>query len=352
MGKKQHYVPQFLLRNWSDDKSSIKTYLLNENKVIPAASISSQAQKHYLYGEDQVIEEILCSLEEESSLIISKFLTGNLNLSLEERKTIIHFIAMQNVRTPNAIQRTNDMATALARDLLIKEKQFEEFRENIKDLNVSFTDPSAKQLEFFLSTFLMYIDLKICLLKANDKNNFIIGQDPIITLNPYLEEKKWPGPKRGIGLRGVIIILPISPLHTLCLYDKSVYRILNGNNISYLNDEDINLLNEYQFLTTDNVIFYKNLLGNFEDFTKETENYRNNPKANVQDYINVEDPQKMLVATQWEEYGLPQKFSFYAIRESAYKMELNSYSVVRENTFYAEQYYRSDPKFSFLFKDR
>lgn len=352
MGKKQHYVPQFLLRNWSEDKSSIKTYLLNENRIIPTAPISSQAQKHFFYGEDQEVENILCQLEEQSSLIISKLLVENFELSMEERGVIVHFIAMQNIRTPNAIQQTNDMASALARDLLIKEKKFEEFKENIKYLNVGFTDPTAKQLEFFLSTFLMYTDLKLCLLKANNDNEFVIGQDPIITLNPYLVEKRWPGPKRGIGIRGVIIVLPISPLYSLCLYDKTVYKILNGNNVSCLNNGDIDTLNKFQFLTTDNVIFFNNSLNNPEAITEETKRYREQPKANVQDFVNEKDPRKMLVAIQLEEYGLPQNFSFCAIREAAYRMVLDSYTVVRENTFYAERYYRSDPKFQFLFKDR
>ena len=352
MGKKQHYVPQFLLRNWSEDKSSIKTYLLNENRVVQTASISSQAQKPFFYGKDQEVESILCQLEEESALIIAKLLTENFELSIEERGVIVHFIAMQNIRTPNAIQQTNDMASALARDLLIKEKKFEEFKENIKDLNVEFTDPTAKQLEFFLSTFLMYTDLKLCLLKANNDNKFVIGQDPVITLNPYLVEKRWSGPKRGIGIRGVIIILPVSPLYSLCLYDKTVYKIMNGNNVSCLNNDDIYLLNKYQFLTTDNVIFFNNSLNNPDAITEETKKYRAQPKANVQDFINEKDPRKMLVAMQLEEYGLPQNFRFCAIMEAAYRMVLDSYTVVRENTFYAERYYRSDPKFQFLFKDR
>lgn len=352
MGKRQHYVPQFLLRNWSDDKSSIRVYLLNENKIIPSASISSQAQKKYLYGEDQEIEKILCSLECEASVVISKLLTENLKLSMKERGVIIHFIAMQNYRTPNAIQQINDMTSAFARDLLFKEKKFEEFGDVIKKLEVVSSNPEIIQLSLFLSSFLIYADLKLCLLKANDEKKFIIGQHPIITLNPYLVERNFPGSKRGIGLRGAIIILPISPLYILCLYDKSVYKILNGNNVSYLNNEDIDLLNKYQFLTTDSAIFFYDSLKNPEIFAKETEEYREQSKANVKDLFNVDDPRRILIEMQLENYGLSQKFNFLAIRESAYRMKLDSCSVIRENTFCAERYYRSNPNFSFLFKDR
>jgi hypothetical protein len=352
MGKKQHYVPQFLLRNWSEDKSSIKTYLLKENRVVPSASISSQAQKHYLYGEDQDIEKTLCLLEDHTIPVISKLLLENINLSIGERELIDCFIAMQNVRTPNAIQQTNDMFSAFAKDLLVKEKSFEKFNEEIQRLQITLNAPIEQQMELFLTSFLIYKDLKLCLLKANGKKSFIIGQDPVITLNPYLVERNWPGPKRGIGMKGVMIILPISPLYTLCLYDQDIYKISNDTKIIMLNNDDINLLNEYQFLTTDNVIYFKDSHINFELFANQTKEFREQPKANVQDFVNIKDPQEMLIAMQLKEYKLPQKFDFYTIKETAYRLDLNSHSVIRENTFNAEKIYRNDPKLKFLFNDK
>ena len=77
MGKKQHYVPQTLLRNWSSDGQSIHVYQLDLDKFIETAPIDSQAQKHYYYGEDQKIENLLSTLEGEPSTIIRKILQGD-----------------------------------------------------------------------------------------------------------------------------------------------------------------------------------------------------------------------------------------------------------------------------------
>lgn len=350
MGKKQHYVPQFLLRNWSNDEASIKTYIINKDLIIPISSISSQAQEQYFYGEDQEIEEILNTLETETAPIIAKLKTGILELSSEEKRTLIYFIAMQNVRTPNAIQQTNDGITAMTKNLLSHEKHFKGKTDIINSFEVSFTNPALQQLRLFLQSFLMYADLKMCLLKANNENSFVIGQDPILTLNPYLVEKKWGGSKRGIGLKGVVIILPISYLYSLCFYDSETYHIIKSKGIVELSETDIDLLNNYQFLKTDTAIYFYNESLKFKLFSDNTLSYRENPKAFVNEY-KTNNPYQTISAMSLEEYPLSQNLDFLFIKESAYKIEINPITVVREYTMYAEQQYRNDPQFAFLFEN-
>ena len=72
----------------------------------------------------------------------------------------------------------------------------------------------------------------------------------------------------------------------------------------------------------------------------------------TQDFVNIKDPKEMLIAMQLKEYKLSQKFDFYTIKETAYRLDLNSHSVIRENTLNAEKIYRNDPKLKFLFNDK
>jgi hypothetical protein len=55
--KKNHYVPQFYLRNFSLDKKSIGMYHLPSRKHIQTASIANVVCRDYLYGKTKEIED-------------------------------------------------------------------------------------------------------------------------------------------------------------------------------------------------------------------------------------------------------------------------------------------------------
>ena len=51
-GKKQHYVPQFLLRNFAVDGSeqSVAAYRFGEGRHLPGTKIRNQAHENNFYG--------------------------------------------------------------------------------------------------------------------------------------------------------------------------------------------------------------------------------------------------------------------------------------------------------------
>jgi hypothetical protein len=59
--KKQHYIPQFLLRNWSDDKKHINGIRFNDDRTVKTVrqSISDSFVVSYLYGKSRVFEDEL-----------------------------------------------------------------------------------------------------------------------------------------------------------------------------------------------------------------------------------------------------------------------------------------------------
>ena len=58
-----HYVPQFLMRNFSDNGNSIGEYIKNSRSYIKDASIKKICGANYLYGKTSELEDILCNLE-------------------------------------------------------------------------------------------------------------------------------------------------------------------------------------------------------------------------------------------------------------------------------------------------
>lgn len=75
--RRQHYVPQNYLREFSADGESIGVFLLDTNKYISTAPIKSQAQESFFYGKDLVLEKQLSELESELADNRSTILTNN-----------------------------------------------------------------------------------------------------------------------------------------------------------------------------------------------------------------------------------------------------------------------------------
>lgn len=63
--KKQHYVPQFYMKQFADKDKKFAVYVIDAGKTIPSAPYKSQCCRDYLYGDDAVWEEKLGLMESE-----------------------------------------------------------------------------------------------------------------------------------------------------------------------------------------------------------------------------------------------------------------------------------------------
>ena len=75
--KRQHYVPQFYLRNFSKDEHYIYIYNLKSGKI-EEGPISRTCEKKYFYGKDDEFENILERIETDHSKIIHNILKQNI----------------------------------------------------------------------------------------------------------------------------------------------------------------------------------------------------------------------------------------------------------------------------------
>jgi hypothetical protein len=82
--KKQHYIPQFYLREFSQDGSNLFVYNL-KNKKDYKCKIRNLCQNNYFYGRDLKLEALFSKIEFEQASILKKinaeqnlnFLTGD-----------------------------------------------------------------------------------------------------------------------------------------------------------------------------------------------------------------------------------------------------------------------------------
>jgi hypothetical protein len=343
MAKKQHYVPQFILRNWSEDGSSIKVLLLQDNKIIEKAPINGQAQKNFYYGEDQKIEKLYASLEGDACFVIQK-IRNREELSREDVRVLRHFIAVQNTRTPGKIQGFDDIITEMSKDLLIKSHKFDDCKKEIDNVQINVNKHQYWQLLMYLQSFLLYADLQFAILESKDTNKFIIGQDPVIITNKFLSEKKWINSKKGLGIKGVTILLPISPEYMICFYDKEAYLFIGNRLYHKLDDDEINNLNKFQFLNTENSIYFRYYNQEYINYNSQTTDYRTNTQGLVKSFPITNGNQ--IVQTGSKDFPLEPIQNFFAIKEKAWKLPLEYCALEREGARLAQEYIKRDPKLS------
>lgn len=220
----QHYIPQFLLRNFKSKPTMSKkdakffVYDKSNDREFPAL-IRSTGGERYFYevkaeGEEFSIEEKLGTYESSTAPIIKKIIdNGSLKLLTRKEKMILSkFIALQFLRGPAIRNRLIELAELLE----IKFNFFEEFDFQRPDEHESKRNHCEIVLNGVnqLSPYLYNKDWILCKSKTS---SLIIGDNPVVMHNTFND---------GTGLRneGVEVYFPISPQYCLLILCGSVRK--------------------------------------------------------------------------------------------------------------------------------
>lgn len=257
--KNQHYVPQFLLKNFSSrDSKFIWTYDKNEKysvqNQIKERAIKKVASEEYFYDQFKnnkvgSFEYTLQQVENDTAPIIEKIIrTRNIeNLSQEERKTLSFFITLQNFRTKGQLLQT--------------EISMNTFSEQLKD-KANIKIPKTDHKEIWLSilqqsnNFYEILMNKVWMLSESN-NEFLISDNPA-TLQNSTNKSKTRG-TLGLDSYGIEIYLPISPSLTICLFCEKIFSN-KGYHKKYLSNmkcksENVENLNSLQIGYSERFIF-------------------------------------------------------------------------------------------------
>lgn len=256
--RRQHYVPKFYLRNFSENKKSVGIYLFKENKIIEHGSINDILWKEYFYGEDAVVENKLAEYEGRWNDIISIIIeTEKLPDTNIDLVWLRYFILISSARTLKRGNQINDDYTTLIKKLLKAEEPelFERVMSAGKDgLSVKMNHPALPFIDAARQCLPLVVDLKIDLLINRSALDYVTSDNPTVFYNQLFQEK---GLSRGFGWGeyGIQFIVPISPRIAICMYDSEVYKmkekILNSNST-------INKLNEFFLNNSDELIVFMN----------------------------------------------------------------------------------------------
>jgi hypothetical protein len=286
MGKKQHFVPQFLLRRFSSDpsKKRISLFYLPTSQVIINSSLKGQAYKKNIYGSDQIIEKYLWQIETRANSIINKIiLSETICLTPAEEILLKNFINLQISRTPGKIATVQKEFDKMTKLIFRHDPRVKGF---IDDFTIELKSPYHFVIGIALQVTPVLFDLKVSLLKNDTNQALLLGQHPAIVTNPFLYEKKWIGSRQGVGSKGALILLPISPSHAIALYDRKRYGLRDFTPTGILSQNDVNIINLFQFSYTTDCIYFYDGGGNidFNGYKNATEEFRTKDKTIVKAY--------------------------------------------------------------------
>lgn len=249
--RRQHYVPKFYLRNFSENEKSVGIYLFKKNKIIKHGSINDILWKEYFYGEDAVVENKLAEYEGTWRDIISAIIkTEKLPDTARDLVLLRYFILISSARTLKRGNQMNNDYTTLIKQVLEAEepKIFEKIMSAGEDkfsviLNYP-TLPFINEAQKFLP---LVLDLKMDVLINKSTIDFVTSDNPTVFYNQLFQEKNL---SRGFGWAecGIQFIVPVNPRIAICMYDSQVYnmkgKILHSNrtidklNELFLNNSD------------------------------------------------------------------------------------------------------------------
>lgn len=271
--KNQHYVPQFYQKLFSADGITIGVYLPEKRLKIDSASIKSQASEDYLYTQhtDRTnnTETVLGQVEGKAKLVIELLLQDiPAELTNEQNYALYVFILLQIGRTLAHMEVVQAAADKMLKQLLRTNKQYYDkigdkslanvTEETIENLALKFPNLGAFSLLSYSYMIPTCIDLldSYKILVNRTKVAFTSSDNPVSLYNMFLEKVNHNG--AGVGCRGIMFYLPLSPERAVLFYDTKVYKCGRDRHktVEILDERDVFELNKLTAVNSRELFFY------------------------------------------------------------------------------------------------
>jgi hypothetical protein len=273
--KKQHYVPQFLLRRFSTvSKRNPKLWTLDkETKAVRLSSVRNVAHENQFYehaddkGNRIQLESLMSGIDSIGARIVSQIVDDHaLTLSGQDRVWLSYFVACQMSRTPMIRKDMENL-----RQMIIH-KWGPEVRAEGDDRTVGDYGPEdAKRSSLMyiqdVPEFAKILQTKIWTLSEAPKGcAFIIGDNPVTRHNLI---DRWPRGNLGLNNTGIEWYMPVSPkltIHIICpklaeaacltpsIAAEYMDAIENGNPTK-LQPENVEFVNSLQVIWAERFLF-------------------------------------------------------------------------------------------------
>lgn len=197
MGEKnrQHYVPKFYLRNFTDTEKSIDTFNIINSKYILNASIRSMCQKNNFYGADKKVENFLDKeIEAKASVIIKNILNKNgfSDICEEDYIHLVMFLLVSEARNLKHADSNNKMADYMAKTLLKEHPDFKDM--DLDSFKIELDSPANYNIQIAMESTPLVLDLEpILIVEQTGARKFITSDNPVVRYSSFYFSRGYPG---------------------------------------------------------------------------------------------------------------------------------------------------------------
>ena len=226
--KRQHYVPQMILRRFSDDGATTGLIVLKDGRRVERAAFNRQCYGDYFYGDDQVMEKSFAASETRVGAYLGNLTKSHLeSLSADDLYQLKLFVHYQLLRTRGAAESSSNFLAEHFKSVVRGTAQLNgdlDVVEGLDHVNVRFKNMQQETTWQAAKTSPLVMDLRV---KFVYGSGFIIADHPVAQYNQFAEQhplfSKYPA-LNGLALKGLQLFMPLSPLVTLAVYDPAVYE--------------------------------------------------------------------------------------------------------------------------------
>jgi len=257
--KRQHFVPRFYLRRFSNlpDRQSIDLWNMQSTLLVRHASTRDQAYADHFYSKDLIFEDALGQIDDGASQILHVIEATEQVPDYDSviREPLLAYVLFQSERTKYAVQAFRESSSKFNRIVF---KTEEGLQGALATASEQQENPSVFLLQLASRILPVVTDLEMKLLRNRTECHFITSDNPVVKYNQFLESRGWPGSHTGWATAGLQVFFPIGPTLCIVLYDRDVYRV--GHRREYVVDvertPDVDQLNALQFLNADENIYF------------------------------------------------------------------------------------------------
>ena len=313
--KRQHYVPQFLLKKFSEDSKLVNIFNISLKKNIHNVPLKKQCYEDYFYGKDGELEKSLGEMETEISSLISKISsTASLNFEIEEIVKLYLFICIQLARTKQASDSLNETSNKLFK-AVFEQKAIED-KIDLTSFDLILNEAVKHSISFHLQHFPILLDLDIRLLINETSTDFILSDNPVVAYNKLLHFRKGVS-NTGLATKGLKLYFPISSKKGLFLFDPSVYRVRTNKHktLKVSSISDVHNLNSLQFCNSVENFYFLNPRFNSSALYNKNEEFiiKESSKINT---LKTEENKSYIINTKVD-IGINLKLKFLNFRPEA-----------------------------------
>jgi hypothetical protein len=312
--KKQHYVSQFLLRNFSipDNPKLINLHNLSQGKTVGSTAIKNQAQESFYYGRDLTFENFLGHTEKKVSHLIKSIIDKQELPKYRDKAYagLLHFIMLYSFRTKANVDKTENGINEAIKKLSKYVKELENI--DFEKYRIKHPEPAAYNLASYMDNWVITYDLNSVLLINKTDKPFIISDNPLVQYNPFMLKRELYEIAGGLINKGLILFFPLSPKYCFMMYDSSAYETNESERkIEISKDLDIYNLNTLQAIGVNENIFFSEIT--YSDYV--TEIVQKGSMYGVKKHINEvlkhpTDPSKIQFITYYVEHRTVLNLSF------------------------------------------